>query len=223
MRDNERRKLDKFERELAFMIDNAPDFTASTPGAIATAEHTAIVAEMRALFAQQVSEGAEAAQAYSNKEDAFDDLISTVRNMNLAANAFEDEVPGSDELFRMPRPQTQQNVLASARAYHSDSGPPLQIKFVEYGLAATFRDDLQDSIDAYEAASSAADTSEIQKAAATAGLIDAGRRGTANSKKLNAIIRIKYDNNPQKLGAWTVASHLERAPKSNTPATPPTP
>ena len=212
MEDNIRRKLDKFENQQAFMVDSAGDFIAGSPGAIASAEQTALIDEMNTMAATQVSETAEAAQAINNKLNLLDSLMEFIRNMNRAANAFEVEVPGSNLLFRIPRNRSEQNLLATGRAFHQDSGPPLQSKFVDYGLAATFRDDLQDLIDAVEAAATAADTSNIQRAAAVSGLDDCARRGMILSRRINSIVQIKYQNNPQKLGAWTVASHLERAP-----------
>ena len=220
MRDTERRKLEKFEREDAFMSDNAADFPPATPGGIAATAHRGIIDEMRALAAQQISGGTSAAQSVSNKEDSLDDLMAMIRNINRAANAFEDEVPGSNLLFRMPRNRSQQNLLATGRAFHTDA-TPLEAKFITYGLGAEFLKNLKDDIDAIDAAGSSADSGDEQRAAATAGVIDAARRGMANSRKLNAIVRIKYDNQPQKLAAWTVASHLEKAPKKK--ATPPPP
>jgi len=38
-----------------------------------------------------------------------------------------------------------------------------------------------------------------------------------NSRKLNAIVRIKYQNNASKLAAWTVAAHLDKAPQLKAP------
>lgn len=219
MQDGTRRKLEKFEREDAFMKDNAADFPGGSPGATAAATHVDIIDEIRDMAADQVSEGGELSQSFGNKEDSLDRIVATIRNMNRAANAFEDEVPGSNLLFRMPRNQSQQNLLATARAFHQDSVAPLEAKFIAYGLAPTFRADLQAEIDSFDAAGTAADTSEAQKAAATQGLIDAARRGMKNSAKLNAIVRIKYENDSKKLAAWTVASHLEKAPatKKTTP------
>ncbi len=221
MRDTERRKQDRFEREQAFMTDNAADFPGGTPGDVAAVKHTAIIDEMNTLAAQQVSGGTSAAQSFSNKEDLLDNLFSMIRNINRAANAFTDEIPGSNLKFRLPRNRSQQNLLATGRAFHTDA-TPLEAKFIEYGLGKFFLADLQADIDAVETADTAADTSDEQKAAATGGLIDAAKRGMANSRKLNAIVRIKYDNNPQKLAAWTLASHLEKAPKK-APPKPPTP
>ena len=155
----------------------------------------------------------------------FDEAIASLKEINLAANAFKEEVPaGSDLKFRMPRNRSHQSVLATAQAFHDDA-VPLEAKFIEYGLDKNFLADLQTLIDNIKTAQSSADSSEEQKAAATGGLIDAARRGMANSRKLNAIVRIKYADNPQKLASWTVASHLEKAPKKKaaTNPTPPTP
>lgn len=221
MEDSIKRKLDKFEREEAFMVDNAADFGGATPGAVTAAALSAVIAEIRNLAAEQTSGASTAAQAFGNQNDALDDLIALIKKMNLAARGFDDEIPGSRDQFRMPRNRSQQNLLAAARAFHSDA-TPLSAKFQEYGLAGTFLDDLQAGIDSVETAGQSADSNVEQRAAATGGLFDAVRRGTSLSRKLNSIVRIKYADNPAKLAAWTVASHLERAPKRTT-ATNPTP
>lgn len=214
-------KLDKFEAEEAFMRENIVDFPEGTPGADAHGRHVAIIEELRDLAAQQISEGGEARQAQGSKDDALDEIMAFIKNINRAANSFEDEIPGSDMLFRMPRNRSQQNILATARAFHQDSAPPLEAKFIEYGLAPTFRTDLETAIDAFDAAASDADAGKSGLSAATAGLSEAARRGMRNSEKLDGIVKIKYNSDVQKLAAWTVASHLERAPRAK--PTPPAP
>lgn len=221
MRDIERRKLEKFEREQVFMTDNTADFLKDSPGDKAAKLHTNIINEMRSLAAQQISGSSSAAQSIGNKEEGLDDLMQMIRNINRAANAFEDEVPGSNLKFRLPRNRSQQNILATARAFQTDA-TPLEAKFVEYGLSNNFLAELQSAIEQVDAAGTNADSGGEQQAAATGGLIDAAQRGMTNARKLNAIVRIKYQNNPQKLAAWTVASHLDRAPKKKKD-NPPTP
>jgi len=221
MRDSIRRKLDKGEREQAFMADNAADFP-SGPGATSAVLHTAIIDEMNTLAAQQISGFAGKQAEVDIKGNALDAMKEIIDQMNRAANAFTDEIPGSDMKFRKPRNRSQQNIRATALAFLTD-GSPIKAKFIEYGLADTFIDDLQAAIDAYDAAVNAEDTSESHQAAATGGMADAAKRLFANGKKLDSIVRIKYANNPQKLAAWTVASHLEKAPQHPTPPAPPTP
>lgn len=212
MRDVERRKLEKFEREQAFMTENAADFPKDSPGDKAAKTHSDIIEELRELAARQISGGSAAAQSFSGKEDALDDLQQMIRNLNRAANAFADEVPGSEMQFRLPRNRSQQNLLATARSFLKDA-QPLKTKFVEYGLADDFLAQRQTAITAFDTAGANADTGAGEQSAAVEGLRDAARRGMTNANKLNAVVRIKYQHNPQKLAAWTVASHLEREPK----------
>ncbi|MGB7202012.1 MAG: hypothetical protein WBD16_07055 [Pyrinomonadaceae bacterium] len=222
MEDSIKRKLNKFEREEAFMVDNATDFGGATPGAVTAAALSAAIAEIQSLAAQQVSGASTAAQAFGNQDDALDDLIALTKKMNLAARGFDDEIPGSRDQFRMPRNRSQQNLLAAARAFHSDA-TPIRAKFEEYGLAGTFLDDLQAAIDSVETAAQSADSNVGQRAAATGGLFAAARRGMSLSRRLNSIVRIRYADDPAKLAAWTVASHLERAPKRTAANPVPTP
>lgn len=93
---------------------------------------------------------------------------------------------------------------------------------MEYGLRPTFRNELNAAIAAADAAADSAVSHVGQRAAATGGLFDAARRGMSLSRKLNSIVQIRYADDPAKLAAWTVASHLERLPR-RAAATNPTP
>ena len=220
MKDEQRRKLEKGERELAFMIDNAGDFPGGSPGALGTATQTDIINEMKGLAAQQVS-GFAGAQAEGDVKDlALESMKDLIDHMNRAANGFADAIPGSDMKFRKPRNRSQANIRATAAAFHADAAP-LEQTFIDWGLDKTFLDDLQNAINDYDAAVAAEDTSGGHQAAATGGLEDAAKRLMKNGKKLDSVVNIKYSNNPQKLAAWTVAHHLEKAPKKT--QTPPTP
>ena len=222
MNDEQRRKLDKGERELAFMNDNGGDFPGGSPGAIATATQTGIVAEMHGMAGDQVSGFAGAQAEIDVKGNALQDMKDLIDQMNLAATGFADAIPGSDMKFRKPRNRSQENIRATALAFHTDAAP-IKATFIEWGLPPTFLTMLQNAIDAFDAAGSAGDTSGAHQAAATGGLADAAKRLMANGRKLNSIVLIKYANNPSKRAAWTVAHHLERDPKKKNPPTPPTP
>lgn len=212
MNANVKRKLEKGEREQQFMVDNAGDFVGGV-GATAAAEQAVVIAEIHTLSGEQVSGESTSAQMVANQDDLLDQLIAFLKLMNLAANAFKDIVPGSDTKFRMPRNRAHHALLATARAFHDDA-IPLTANFVAYGFSATFVADLQKLIDDIEAASDTADSGTASRAAATGGLKDAAKRLMEISRKLNSIVRIRYADNAKQLAAWTVASHLEKAPKS---------
>ncbi len=223
MNDTQKRKLDKGQREEAFMADNAGDFPGGSPGALAATKHTDIISEIQGLAAQQVSGFAGAQAEVDIKDLALETMKEFIDQMNRAANGFADEIPGSDMQFRKPRNRSQANIRATAQAFHDDA-VPLEQKFIDWGLDTKFLDKLQTAINDYDAAVLAEDTSEGHQAEATGGLRDAFKRLMKNGKKLDSVVRIRYNNNPAKLAAWTVASHLEKPPaKKKAAGDPPTP
>jgi len=220
MKANQKHKLDKLEREEVFLKDNLADFPANSPGGKALAELSAVITLIRTLAAEQVSGASSSRQHFSVKDDEVDDLMRLIRKINRAANAFEDEIPGSDLKFRLPRNRSDQNILATARAFLADAAP-LEAKFIEYGLPVDFLAKLQALIDAVDERGSAADSSVERQAGATDGLVDAVRKGMSISRRLDSIVRNEYDDNAVKLGAWTTASHLRRALETQEPTQPP--
>ena len=222
MKDSQRRKLDKFEREEVFLNDNIADFPPASPGGKALAELSAVISQIRAFAAEQVSGAGSSRQHIGVKDEEVDALMRLIRNINRAANAFEDEIPGSDLKFRLPRNRSEQNILATARAFLADA-EPLKAKFIEYGLAADFTDKLQALIEAVDERAAAADSAGEQKAGATGGLIDIVRKGMSISRRLDSIVRIKYEDNAARLSAWTTASHLKKAPEKTEDEPPPNP
>jgi len=206
----QQRKLNKYQAESAFMTDNERDFPPASPGGIAAAALSAVIALILSLAGQQSSQAAN--QQIGIKGELLEDLKRLLRKINRAANALAEEIDGIEDLFRMPRRRSEENWLAAARAFYTDSAP-FEDDFINYDLSATFRDDLMALIAAIEAAASAADTAEEQRGGATGGLIDEFRQAGKLSRRLNAIVRNKYDGNAQKLAAWEIASHLEAAPK----------
>ncbi|HEX9959444.1 MAG TPA: hypothetical protein VGB00_00760, partial [Pyrinomonadaceae bacterium] len=222
MKDSQRRKLEKFEREEVFLNDNIADFPPTSPGGKALAELSAVISQIRAFAAAQVSGAGSARQHFGVKDEELDALMRLIRNINRAANAFEDEIPGSDLKFRLPRNRSEQNILATARAFLADA-EPLKAKFIEYGLADDFLDKLQALIDAVDERAAAADSAGEQKAGATGGLLDIVRKGMSISRRLDSIVRIKYEDDAARLAAWTTASHLKKAPEKPADEQPPNP
>ena len=212
MKASQRRKTDKYQREDNFMKDNAADFPVNSAGDKTAKEAVALTETIGNLAAQQISGADDARQHTDVKDDLMDDLYDTIRDINRAANAFDDEVAGVDMKFRLPRNRSGQNLIATAKSFAADAGP-LEAKFVEYGLDEDFLEDFGDLIAEIETRGAQADTAEDSRAEATGGLMDSIRRRGAISRKLDSIIKIKYRTNPAKLAAWAVASHLERDPK----------
>jgi hypothetical protein len=129
--------------------------------------------------------------------------------------------PSLIEIFRMPRGDNDQQLIAKARSFITEA-TPLLTQFVEYGLPNNFIDSLEEDIRNFEQAITEQGTSIDTKVGATAAIDDAIERGLKAVKRLTAVVKNKYADNPAKLASWTSASHVERPPKKK-PETPPTP
>jgi hypothetical protein len=123
-----------------------------------------------------------------------------------------DEVPGLDDKFRLPRNNNDQQLLAAGRAAAIDAAP-FSAQFIAHEMPADFLEDLAADIGDLEAAMSDQSGGIGNRVAAAAAIDDAIDRGIEVVRKLDAIVKNKYANNPATLAEWTSASHTERAPK----------
>lgn len=220
MNDTQERKLDKFKREQVFYADSAADFASATAGAMM--DKAALIAEIERLAAEQISGFDDKRQAFDRLENARDNVEEDLEQINFAARAADDELENLAAKFRLPYRFTDETLMATARSFQTDASPH-RAAFVELGLPDDFLVDLANDIAAFETAANASDSALEEHAQATGALNDSFRRGMEQSKKQDAVVRIKYRNAPGKLAAWTVASHLERAPKGTGGTPTPTP
>lgn len=212
MHDAHRRRMDKFDREDVFMTENAADFPAGSPGAVVTGQIKANTAQILTADAEQTSGFDDKNQALAVKGDDRDVLIDNLESIVLAAKGIGDEIPGIAEKYRMPEARSDQNLIAKANSFYADSEAD-EAKFIEFGLEEDFRAELKTAREEFETSADAADAALEEHSEATGTLDTLFRETMILSRKREAIVKIKYRNNPGKLAAWTVASHLERPPK----------
>lgn len=222
MTDAQRYKYEKYNREIVFMDESADDFPANSAGKITVDLFKADVNDIETLDATKLSGASSAEMSGQTKDDAIDDLLIIMRSINRAANAMEADIPNIDTLFRMPRNRSDLGVLNAARQFRADAAPH-DSDFFEYGLPTTFLTDLDSLIAFVENQLAARDAAVEKQGGATGALIEKFKTTDKRSRKLDSIVRNKYANNPQKLAAWTIASHLERPPKKKKTPKPPPP
>jgi hypothetical protein len=170
-----------------------------------------VIAAIQADAAKQ-SSGA-VSQNVGIKDEDFFDLKQIMRWMNRAANSIGEEVDGIEDLFRLPRATAEEIWLAKARTFHADS-PPYEDAMKEYITDQNFRANLLTVINKMDASSTTIDIAENSRGGATGSLKahfkELGRLG----RKANNIVLNKYEDDPEKIAAWSIASHLKAAPKS---------
>jgi hypothetical protein len=212
MNDSLNRKNDKLNREDVFVVDNDADFSAGSPVALLTEEINVERQKILQLDADQTTGFADKRAAQENYEDARDRLVDMLDKFVLAASIVNDDIPGTAAKFKNSYPRTDQKLIARATSFHAESaGIDEQMK--DAGLDAGDRALLLTTRDEFQQQAARHDSAEEHHAEATGGLIASFRKAMALSARRDKRIRMKYRSNPAKLAAWTVASHLDRAPK----------
>lgn len=121
-------------------------------------------------------------------------------------------IPNIADKFRLQRNMSDADMLAKARAFHSESAT-YEADFIAYGMNPNFRKDLNDAANAFEASFSNTASATAEHVAATADTSAKIREGMIKVRILDGIVRNVYANDPGKLAAWISASHVEKAPK----------
>jgi hypothetical protein len=213
-----------FVRADGFGVAHKPDFAPSSLGSQLFSTLATIIAEIDGHAASETSARGSARQGTSTRSQARDELRADLEVIRRTARAMSDEVPGIDDKFRLPRDNNDSSLLSAARAALQDA-PAYSAQFIAHEVPADFIDDLRADIAALEESISSQGSGVGDHVSASAAIDDAIRRGVEVVRKLDAIIRNKYANNPSVLAEWTSASHTERAPKhkkSALPTSPPT-
>lgn len=225
MNDNHRRTYEKFVRIRDFGETHASDFLATSLGHQLFLDIGTVVADFNQHAAAEASGHGDARQGTEVRALARAALRERMEAIVRTARALENEVPGIQDKFRMPRGSNDRDLINAARAFKSDA-EPLKAHFIAHELPADFLDDLQEHIDDFESAISDQSSGVGTRVAAGAALDEVIERGNDIVRKLDAIVRNKYANNAAVLAEWTSASHTERAPRKakqqQPPATPTT-
>lgn len=217
-----RRRNDKIDRERVFITDNAADFPKDSPVDTISKMIDAKVAEAHAHDASLSSAFGDKSQALEIKGDIRDELLDQFRDVvGGAVGIGNAKIPGITAKFKMPNPRNEQNLIAHADSTFADTAPPLEDEFIKVGLDADFRAQIINTKNAFRQAADAADSAAEEHGEAVGALDTLWRETMALSRQRSAMVKLKYKNNPGKLAAWTIASHLEQPPKKK--PTPPKP
>jgi len=166
--------------------------------------------------AAQQSGFGEAAQQFEVKDTCREDRRDIMSDISRTSKSMEYAFDGISDKFRFQRNMSDADLLAKARAFHSES-LPYNADFIAYGMPATFRADLDAAANAFETLFSNTASATAEHVAATADTSAKIREGMIKVRILDGIIRNVYANDPGKLAAWISASHVEKAPKKQTP------
>lgn len=232
MNDRSLRRYDKFGREIVFGNQNAADFAAGSDAKMHFANLAQIVDKLDKAKAGQQPGSA------TPKSVLLDALRIDVQSIARLARAIEQDEPGFADKFRSPKSGSDQDLLTAVDAMIAQlvSDPEdnesaatqaakaaLVARFVAKEFEANFAQNLTEDRAAIDDANEDLEGGREKGVGNTAVIDKLIAEGMKESNYLDAIMRVKYGRNAEKIRAWFSASHLERVPKRQKPTPPPTP
>lgn len=221
LNDRQRRQNDMIGRAKTFFAERPNDFKNNT---VATAKITSLTekaARILAILETKVSAQGKIDRSSELEGNARDHLRDQMQDISDFAKVVSEEVPGLENLFRMPRGDNQATLIATGRAFAADAETHKD-KFIAAGLPATFVAELLAAIAAYEQIVTSGDAATGERVGANAELTAEIKAAVKLVRDLSPIVRRQYRNNPANLAAWVSASHIERAPDVKPEETPTT-
>ncbi len=216
MRTDATKRFEMLKRVRAFGAAQTAIFSAPTLGQQLFAAVGEAVAAVEQSAANQSSGLNAALGGTASKATLREELRDELAVINRTARSLAYDTPGLESKFRLPRGSSDQALLNAARAFAADADP-LREAFVSHELPATFLDDLHACIAAFEQALNQRTTARGAHVEATAALDAALERGVTAARRLDAVVRNKFRDDPAKLAAWATASHTERTPRTTPP------
>ena len=221
MEDTQNRRHQMFVRVKDFGASHSGDFAPGGLGVRLFADLNGIVTQLDNHASAEVSGRGTAREGTSTRAEAREALRDDLEAINRTARAMAEDTPGIDDKFQLPRGNNDQNLLSSARAFAADA-TPLSAQFIAHEMPADFLADLNTDIANMEAAISLQASGVGDHVSAGAAIDETIDAGNVIVRKLDAVVRNKYANDPATLAEWTSASHTERSPRHK-PATAPAP
>jgi hypothetical protein len=222
MTDNDTRRYEMFLRVRQHGTDEAASLASNTFVTSLFNSLSTLIAELQTHTNVQVSGLTTARQSTRSKAVARDEVERDLRAISRTARSMSQSVPGLERKFRLSRDLKDQDLLTTARMFAADAFP-LKAEFIKRGLPASFLDDLEEDVTAFEAALTHKTQGTTAHVNATAAIDDRIERGMNIVRELDPIMHNLYAADTGRLAAWLSASRVERAPRHPAPPTPPTP
>jgi hypothetical protein len=214
MKDLERRRLEMFQRVRAQGREHAALAPATSFAGEQFAALNIVLEGLETHTSAQAAGLSVARQGVSGKAAARDELMRDLEAISRTARPMAASSPGLSEQFRVPHNQSDQAVLATARAFAS-AALPLKAEFVKRGMPADFIEDLEADIEALQEAITRKIEGRESHVTATAAIDDLIERGMKAVQELDPIMRNIFADDAAKLAGWLSACRVERSARRN--------
>jgi hypothetical protein len=149
----------------------------------------------------------------ANKSILREELRDRLLTISRTARAFETDLAGLENKFRVPTNLNDQSLLSTARSFAAEVAP-LVTEFIRYEMPADFLEELQELIDLFEKAVIEQETGIKNRMLASSGIDEVVERAIDAVKRVNPIIKNKFRDDPTMLEVWDRARRIQRSPRS---------
>jgi hypothetical protein len=202
------RTYEMFVRVDAFASERAASFPANTLGGKMVVELKEVIQTLTSAITSQATGLSSAQRATAERLAASETIRETMKAIARTARVMALDMPGLENKFRLPRSGSVPALLQAARAFAADA-LPLKAEFIRHEHPETFIEELEAQIAALERAMGDQNTKRDAHISATASVETLIERGVNAVRRLDAIVRNKFRDDPSTLAAWESARHVE--------------
>jgi hypothetical protein len=216
MSDRARNILNAGNRMLFFGNAN-PDLATRLPlSVVEFSTLESLVGQLEAAGVSRFSARSAGKSETRSKAAIYDSLEAKARSIAGTALILKKKIPNFDNRFTLERDRlSYTDLIQRTKAMYADSEAHEQA-FKDYGLEATFRQDLKNDYTALESGTQRQADAKTESVGDTALIDDVCDQILDVRDTLNRMMKNVYRNNPQKLAEWKSAAHIEtRAPKDD--------
>lgn len=218
MTDDERRVSDMYKHVLAALPVEFADLPKNSEGDLAAKRLAARIPVIEQFSAEQAAHDGTAKQGTAQRGVARKSIKDFLKRTAKTAETIARKNPGFEKKFAMAYGKNDEQLLASAQASHT-AAIENQTDFVNLGIKPEYLESIEIDINAFATALNVTNAATASRGAAVSGLDETFDSADDDFATLDTFIRNHYSDNLQKLAAWRIASHIERAPRK--PKTPP--
>jgi hypothetical protein len=211
MNDIRKRHSERNVRCISFGDARPADFTEETTRGKSLAKLRALQKQIEELDAECATHDRTKMQGTSGKQDDREALTKMLAAVNKTADLVGLDHPEVKDAFRRPKANSNDQTLLSTARSIASAFTIHKSKFAAYDMGEEFEEKLKARIDSFAQSMQRQVSGASAKASANALLDAAFHEADQELRRLDTLIRNKYDDDPATIAAWERAYRLERS------------
>jgi hypothetical protein len=209
MKDSQVRRHEMFVRSSNFGVSVSASFQPDSLAAELFGVVKMVSEELTNFSATKSTSDRSARQGTNDKGFIREELREDLTAISRTVRAFESDLPGFEDKFRLPRKFNDESLISTALGFVAECAP-LVSEFVRHEMRKDFLTELEKKIKLFQKAVIDQEEGIKNRVMASTAIEELVERGMEAVRRLDRIIKNKFDDDPIILAAWERAKHVER-------------